>query len=60
MNLINKDKLLKEIQKFRMEHEIGEDRYEYNCKWWYNKAITDIEMLVDTQLLKTKDRTECL
>ena len=49
MNLINKDKLLKEIQKFRMEHKVGESRDEYNCKWWYNKAITDIEMLVDTQ-----------
>lgn len=54
MDLINKDKLLKEIKKFRMEHKVGEGRDVYNCKWWYNKAITDIEMLIDTQLLKTK------
>lgn len=32
-----------------MEHKVEESRDEYNCKWWYNKAITDIEVLVDTQ-----------
>ncbi len=57
MNLINKDKLLKEIQKFRMRHKVGEGRDEYNCKWWYNKAITDVEMLIDNvALVKNKNK----